>query len=109
MSDTPLMSKIEPYEGDNENGVIYIDIHTPNMRVSALGIAIIAHPCFHSKNGEWVVVSADKNGNWKSGSIHKSKQEASKERSKLFKLHRKLAKEREVKRKRSQKKEKSND
>ena len=29
MSDTPLMSKIEPYEGDNENGVIYIDIHTP--------------------------------------------------------------------------------
>jgi len=29
MSDTPLLEKIENFEGDNENGVIYIDIHTP--------------------------------------------------------------------------------
>jgi hypothetical protein len=61
------------------------------MRVSAIGRLIVIHPCF-THSGKWVVVQADKNGDWKSGSVCDTKDEAQAERSRLFRLHRTLAK-----------------
>ena len=65
------------------------------MRLSALGRVIIIHPCF-TRSGAWVVVMANKKGDWTSGSMHASKEDAQKERSRLFRLHRKLAKRRSL-------------
>lgn len=63
------------------------------MRMTALGRIIVIHPCFDG-SGQWCVVQADKNGNWKSASIHNSESEAATKRSELFALHRKLRRER---------------
>lgn len=72
------------------------------MRLSARGYFIIIHPCFLSFD-KWCVVSCDKNGNWHSGSVHDTKEEAQKRRSDLFKLHRKLKAETDARAKKRRK------
>lgn len=66
------------------------------MRLTKLGYAVVIHPCFYREEGstQWELVMADQNGNWASGSIHTSKAAATKERTRLFRLHRQLCKKR---------------
>lgn len=66
------------------------------VRLTALGNFIGIVPVFTDlESGRYMVVSFDKRGNWKAGSVHDTEEEAKAKRTELFALHRKLAKARE--------------
>ncbi len=62
-----------------------------NQNISALGVTIVANPCY-SENNMWEVVTFNKRGQWTSMSFHENETLAKQERSRLFKRHRSLIK-----------------
>ena len=66
------------------------------MRLSALGVFIGVCPEWDDSRRKWLCVSFDKRGNWQSMTAHDCKGSAIKARAKLFRHHRKLKAERQM-------------
>lgn len=66
--------------------------------LSALGDFIGVCPEWDDSRRKWLCVAFDKQGNWRSMSVHDCKRSAIKARAKLYRHHRNLNAEREMRR-----------
>lgn len=64
--------------------------------LSALGDFIGVCPEWDDSRRKWLCVAFDRQGNWRSMSVHNCKGDAIKARAKLFRHHRKLKAERQM-------------